>query len=148
MYKPEIERKWLVKDDGWDNGDVAGRPIEQGYFEDLRIRSVGEEYFLTIKRGKGLVKREFEVYLTEADFNRLWPFVEAKLTKVRYAVQIGDYVAEVDLYEGPLKGLETVEVEFEDEEEAMAFEPPPWFGEEVTNDERYSNYSLAWEGCP
>ena len=36
-----------------------------------------------------------------------------------------------------------VEVEFPDEESAKAFNPPEWFGEEVTFDDRFKNNYLA-----
>jgi CYTH domain-containing protein len=33
-------------------------------------------------------------------------------------------------------------------EQAQAFEPPGWIGEEVTGDERYLNETLATRGRP
>jgi CYTH domain-containing protein len=39
-------------------------------------------------------------------------------------------------------------VEFDSEEDLARFEPPPWFGPEVTDDLRYTNAHLAaygWE---
>ena len=35
------------------------------------------------------------------------------------------------------------EIEFDSEAEAAVFEPPFWFGEEVTEDPRYQNSSLS-----
>jgi adenylate cyclase len=40
------------------------------------------------------------------------------------------------------------EIEFGSEEEARAFEPPGWLGEDVTGDSRYLNETLATEGAP
>jgi len=37
----------------------------------------------------------------------------------------------------------TVEVEFETADDALAFEPPAWFGTEVTKDESYKNAALV-----
>jgi adenylate cyclase len=41
-----------------------------------------------------------------------------------------------------------VEVEFPSRREAEAFVPPPWFGEDVTDDPRWSNAALATSGPP
>jgi adenylate cyclase len=40
------------------------------------------------------------------------------------------------------------EVEFPDETTAAGFEPPAWFGRELTDDWRYANRSLASDGMP
>jgi CYTH domain-containing protein len=40
------------------------------------------------------------------------------------------------------------EVEFESEAAADEFEPPDWFGPEVTDDPRYANRALAVDGVP
>jgi CYTH domain-containing protein len=37
------------------------------------------------------------------------------------------------------------EVEFDDEEQCKKFEPPDWFGKEVSGEARYSNVKLARE---
>ena len=37
------------------------------------------------------------------------------------------------------------EVEFDDERQCERFEPPDWFGEEVSGKSRYSNVRLARE---
>jgi CYTH domain-containing protein len=41
-----------------------------------------------------------------------------------------------------------VEVEFPDEKTALLFTPPDWFGQEVTQDKRYTNGSLSKFGIP
>ena len=53
-----------------------------------------------------------------------------------------------DRYEGALEGLVTVEVEFPTEEEAARFEPPGWFGRELTGEPGWSNAALARHGRP
>jgi CYTH domain-containing protein len=44
--------------------------------------------------------------------------------------------------------LSVAEVEFDTEEAADTFEPPAWFGREVTDDARFKNQRLASEGAP
>jgi adenylate cyclase len=63
-------------------------------------------------------------------------------------VPLGDLPVELDIFEGELEGLRVAEVEFPDEDAAHAFEPPDWFGPEVTDDHRYANESLATHGLP
>ena len=58
----------------------------------------------------------------------------------------GEHVAELDVYEGTLAGLLTVEVEFDSEDTAQQFAPPEWFGREVTDQEQWSNAALARHG--
>ena len=71
------------------------------------------------------------------------------MRKVRHFVPLGEGLrAEVDVYAGELDGLRTAEVEFDSRADADRFEPPAWFGEELTGDERYANRSLATAGLP
>jgi adenylate cyclase len=67
---------------------------------------------------------------------------------IEHWIPAGDRMIELDVYEGPLAGLVTAEVEFPSERDGSAFEPPAWFGEEVTDDDRYKNEALAREGIP
>ena len=83
------------------------------------------------------------------DFDELWPLTEGRrLRKRRHLIPHGELEIELDVYEGDLDGLVVAETEFASEEEARAFEPPGWIGEEVTGDERYLNETLATRGKP
>jgi CYTH domain-containing protein len=55
---------------------------------------------------------------------------------------------ELDVFEGELEGLVVAEVEFDSDAAADSFEPPEWFGDEVTGDDRYLNETLAIQGRP
>ena len=55
---------------------------------------------------------------------------------------------ELDVFSGAHDGLVLAEVEFESTEALEAFEPPEWFGPEVTDDGRYTNAGLALDGLP
>ena len=59
-----------------------------------------------------------------------------------------DLRIEVDLFEDALAGLVIAEVEFPSSAAADAFEPPDWFGEEVTGRAEWGNPSLATRGRP
>jgi adenylate cyclase len=147
----EVERKFLVADPP-DLGD--GEEIEQGYLAaggagEVRLRRRAGALLLTAKRGSGLSREEAELDLDRDGFERLWPLTEGRrLHKRRYVTPQGDLTIEVDVYEGDLEGLAVAEIEFASEEEANRFEPPEWFGDEVTGDERYLNVTLATQGAP
>jgi adenylate cyclase len=68
--------------------------------------------------------------------------------KTRMTAPLGSLELEVDLFGGDLDGLVLLEIEFSDETEAESFDPPAWFGREVTGDEAYLNESLATKGRP
>ena len=129
-------------------------PIEQGYLavsaeSEVRIRSIGEELLLTLKRGSGRERFEREIEVTEEQFQALWCATEGcRLTKRRFYVPLGQGTAQLDVYGGDLDGLITAEVEFDSREESEAFDPPAWFGPEVTDDARYANQALARAATP
>ena len=149
----EIERKFLVAE--MPRAESGRTEIEQGYLalgagSEVRLRRAGGELFLTAKTGSGEVREEVEVTIEPGAFESLWPLTAGKrVRKVRHYVPLGEGLrAEIDVYEGELEGLRTAEVEFGSRAEADRFQPPPWFGEELTGDERYANRSLATEGLP
>jgi len=151
----EIERKFLVSTPPAGLAERAGTALEQGYLAiseraEVRLRRAGEELTLTVKVGRGESREEVEVGLDAGQFERLWPLTEgARLAKTRRHLPLPDGLsAEVDAYNGALQGLQVVEVEFRSAEQSRGFSPPPWFGEELTGDPRYSNQSLASSGLP
>ncbi len=150
----EIERKFLVQRLPALDIDAAV-PIKQGYImasneRSVRLRQYGSAFICTVKSGSGVVREEVETSLTKSQFEQLWPTAVAhSLEKKRLRVELasGD-IAELDLFGGSLAGLLLVEVEFDTEEAAHAFEPPCWFGEDVTADGRYTNSALSKHGVP
>ena len=72
-----------------------------------------------------------------------------RLEKTRHVIAAGEGLnIEVDVYAGALTGLSVAEVEFRTEAAADAFQPPAWFGREVTDDARFKNQRLASDGVP
>ena len=146
----EIERKFLVRKLPKDLATYPSTEISQGYLVSMddglqvRLRKKSGQHSLTYKRGLGNVREEREVALTAEQFSTLWPATEGKrLIKTRYEIPLADRVVEIDLYGGKHEGLIVAEVEFEDEESAINFQPPDWLGDDVTGDPRYSNQLLA-----
>jgi CYTH domain-containing protein len=153
----EIERKFLVAQPPPDLGDWSATRLEQGYVAitddaEVRLRRRGDEdgATLTIKSAPGLSRVEEELAVDAERFAGLWPLTEGRrLVKTRHTREIAPgVVLELDVYEGDLEGLMTLEVEFADEAAAGAFDPPPWVGDEVTGDRRYANQALALADHP
>lgn len=156
----EIERKFLVKELPENLAQYEFKQIKQGYISTkptIRIRQQDHTYILTVK-GKGAIQRqEFEMEIEKEQFDNLLNKVEGGyISKKRYIIPFvaeqplseKNLIIELDIYEGDLQGFMNVEVEFSTIKDAILFEPPQWFGEEVTNDRRYSNASLVKFGIP
>ncbi|MDD5945104.1 MAG: CYTH domain-containing protein [Clostridia bacterium] len=149
----EIERKFLVKSIPDNLESYRKKEIEQCYISTdptIRLRKSNDSYILTVK-GKGSIAREeFELELTQSQYERLSYKAETPaVAKTRYLIPIdGGLTAELDIYYGRLSGLATVEVEFSTVSDAEAFIPPNWFGEDVSRDKRYKNTWLAVNGLP
>ena len=149
----EVERKFLVSRPP-DLGGATADEIEQGYLAigsdgEVRVRRKGDRLLLTAKRGSGLSRQEAEIELDQPSFDELWALTEGRrLQKRRHVIPLGELKIEMDVYAGDLEGLVVAEIEFPSEEEAKAFEPPHWLGEEVTGDHRYLNETLATAGAP
>ena len=150
----EVERKFLIKEPPGNLEDYTKYEIDQGYpiiteNKELRIRRQGVRYYQTIKIGSGLSRGETEIEITADQFRALWPLTEGKrVEKVRYEIGYESHLIELDIYRGKLENLITAEVEFTSEPESNEFQPPPWFGTEITDDDRYKNKNLALTGIP
>ena len=148
----EVERKFLIEEMPVDFALGRGVEISQGYLAtgdgaEVRLRRKGARCFLTVKEGSGLARSEYEISLDPEQFECLWMATAGRrVSKIRYEVPVGVVIAELDQYSGELAGLMTVEVEFPSVAEASVFNPPEWFGRELTEDPRYANRRLAVDG--
>ena len=145
----EIERKFLVSvlPEGYDHH--PSHQIEQAYLSTdpvVRIRKEDDQYYLTYKSRGLLAREEYNLPLNQASYEHLLTKADGiVLTKQRFLIPLPgtSYTAELDIFSGHYKGLMLVEVEFETEEQANAFVPPEWFGEDVTFSGEYQNSRLA-----
>lgn len=144
----EIERKFLVKGEAW-KALAAGTVYRQGYLSTVkertvRVRTVGEKGFLTIKGvTTGVTRAEFEYEVPAADANAMLdglcekPLVE----KTRYRIPLDGWTWEVDEFHGDNDGLVVAEVELKSADERPPL--PEWIGEDVSSDPRYFNSNLV-----
>ncbi|MFT3992552.1 MAG: CYTH domain-containing protein [Luteolibacter sp.] len=143
----EIERKFLVANDGW-RGGTEGTRFSQGYLTNdpdrtVRVRVAGEKAFLTIKgRSQGISRAEFEYEIPVAEAVELLGMcLPTVIDKTRYVVEFSGLAWEVDVFHGENDGLIVAEVELDDENTVPDL--PPWIGAEVSGDPRYFNSRLS-----
>lgn len=145
----EIERKYLVRDDSWRAHARDQVRYQQGYMASsaqcsVRVRIGRGEAHLNIKGATvGVSRLEFEYPLPLEDARVMLRELCAAsvVEKTRYRVPHDGREWEVDVFEGDNAGLVVAEIELEDASQSVSL--PPWAGEEVTEDVRYYNSSLA-----
>jgi len=165
----EIERKFLLKElPKLEQCRPTSIGATQGYIcvtpdKSARLTHKDGKYKLTYKGGTDPLERvEIEQEISKEMYDILWPKTEgARIEKTRYyykyefkskPIIMSDgrsgfyssiFLIEVDVFHGKHEGLIVAEIEFASRAEALNFEPPDWFGEEVTNDPKYLNANLA-----
>jgi CYTH domain-containing protein len=143
----EIERKFLVKGDGYKS--LRFKIYRQGYLSTetkhtVRVRTVGRKAFITIKGKRvGISRTEFEYEIPYSDAKEMLEFLCERpiIEKTRYIVKYGELTWEVDEFMGENQGLVIAEVELESEDQKIHL--PPWVGEDVSKDPRYANSNLV-----
>ncbi|MBA9067812.1 CYTH domain-containing protein [Methylorubrum extorquens] len=144
----EVERKFLVADDGWKAGVVRRHRLTDGLIGQfdtgkVRVRLDEDRAWLTIKGARvGLGRPEFEYEIPRADAEAMMRLVcdTCFIEKTRHCVPHAGLVWEIDVYGGTLAGMILAEVELEHEDQA--FERPAWLGLEVTGDPRFRQSAL------
>ena len=150
----EIERKFLINradipEDFLSKADQF--QIVQTYISyspEVRVRRIDHNgsrwYTFTMKLPKddtGLSRAELEFYISQKVYQDLVKKrVGNTIKKIRY--QSEDI--SVDMYwDDNLSGLIVAEIEFDSIEKAESFQPPKWFGKDITSDKRYKNGRLS-----
>lgn len=144
----EIERKFLIDTLPKELSSHPCRHMEQGYLctsPVVRVRKSDDSYYLTYKGSGMMMREEYNLPLTAESYAHLIQKADGNIiTKTRYLIPIdGGLTAELDVFSGKFAGLKIVEVEFTSKEEAGRFNPPDWFGREVTYDGRFHNSYLS-----
>ncbi|MEQ8421183.1 CYTH domain-containing protein [Arenibacter algicola] len=146
----EIERKFLVKSETFKTDAVQKERIVQGFLNTdplrtVRVRIKGDKGYMTVK-GKGnhngTTRFEWEKEITVKEADALIKLSEpGVIDKLRYYIEVGKHIFEVDEFFGDNSGLIIAEIELEHEDED--FLKPQWLGDEVTADVRYYNSQLS-----
>lgn len=144
----EIERKYLINELPKDLDRYSKRELEQGYLctePVIRIRKDNERYELTYKSKGLMVREEHTLPLTKDSYEHLKEKIDGRLiSKTRYLIPHNQNLTiALDVFHNDLAPLLLAEVEFPNEELALAFLPPAWFGEDVTFSTQYHNSNLS-----
>lgn len=92
---------------------------------------------------------EFEFDITErikdmengTDFENILSKIKTRIIKMRHSIEVKDFVYEIDIYSA--FEFITLEVEFENENESLAFKEDFKYIKNITFDSRYKNKKMA-----
>jgi len=145
----EIERKFLIANDGWKHCAVRSVAIRDGLiaaYKDrkVRVRISDQTATITIKgahHGLARAEYEYEIPLAEAEsiLSKVCP--DETLEKQRYFVEHAGTMWHVDVYGGVLQGVVIAEIELEQEGQKVVL--PAWVGKEITGDAFYKKINMA-----
>ncbi len=157
----EIERKYLASPMLMrliDRYQLTPHRIEQFYTHSdvqktVRYRKMDDTYYKTVKKGAGIVREEIEKEITKQTYKmKRKKHLGNIIKKSRYIMEDNGLHYDIDIYEGDLAGLYTLEVEFPDIKMLEHYRPPEeitaYLLEDVSEDARYKNGYLALHGIP
>ena len=146
----EIERKFLVASDAYKTEARSKTRVIQGYLNSnqqraVRVRIKDDKGYITIKGESfdhGISRFEWEKEISNEDALALMKLCEpGVIDKIRYEIEVGNHVFEVDEFFGDNEGLTVAEIELKHVSEE--FEKPNWLGDEVTGNTKYYNSQLC-----
>lgn len=82
-------------------------------------------------------KAQYDKYLKKAHADKI------PVEKTRFVFKYNAQVFELDVFKGPLKGLVIMEIELKDKHQKVELPPFIDIKKEVTDDKRFTNFSLA-----
>ena len=132
----EIERKFFIKEMP-DLSHIKPLHYERYFLK----RGDGVEERISKVNGKCFYEKKSEVSdlertrekkeITPEEFEDLKQSASAAIVRERYDISSSPKIS-IQIYHGQFEGLVRVEVEFSSQEEACAFQPLPWMGQEMT----------------
>lgn len=168
--KLEIEKKFLVEfPTSWSDlaemfdklidvkriSQTYLKPDEKGE-QSGRVRKTVEGltgdtdtvYHFNIKQptGSAGVHEETEKEISKAQYLKYLHDAHPKkstVEKTRFVFEYNDQVFELDVFKAALKGLAILEIELESESQAVDLPPYLKLIKDITDDKRFTNYSLA-----
>jgi CYTH domain-containing protein len=129
-----------------------GHRVAEGYFPDqsnralhVRVEDRTARLILVATDAETSGEQAIEVPLAQAE--ALLEVTAGQLSYVHTSLPVASQ--EVSLYQIMSPGrLDLVSIVFASKEDAGGFEPPIWFGPEVTADSTYQNRTMALKGLP
>ena len=145
----EIERKFLVRGDGWRALVASQTTIRQAYLASgaksstrVRICSDGTATLTIKSRPVDMRRLELEYPIPVLQAEALMQLREGSIIeKTRHLVPHGSLAWEIDVFSGENLGLIIAEVELKAVDQEITL--PPWVGCEVTAQPQYYNSYLV-----
>ena len=145
----EIERRFFVVSEAWQELSIKQEQLDQGYLSEgheavvVRVRRSQQQAWLTLKAptSNPEIRQEFEYPIPPTDADALLALTPRRVEKTRHHLNCpgGDWV--VDVFAGANAPLVIAEVERSDPKAPLTI--PPWCGEEITGRGELSNAALA-----
>jgi CYTH domain-containing protein len=145
----EIERRFFVIADGWQELVQRSEYLQQGYLSmgktdfSVRVRCNADQAWLTIKAPTTdlMVRHEFELAMPLTEAQQLLALTPARLKKTRHHLKLtgGDWV--VDVFDADNAPLVIAEVEIIEIDTEIVI--PPWCGTEISRRGDLTNAALA-----
>ncbi len=113
----------------------------------LRLRKRGDKYEITKKQpvsgDDASAQNEHTIKLTKDEFDSLSSVKGKKAHKIRYEYDYKGNKAEIDVFQGDLKGLVVVDFEFDDPKKRAAFGMPDFCLADITQDKTFAGGMLC-----
>jgi CYTH domain-containing protein len=129
-----------------------GKRVVEGYFPDqagraLHVRVQDPTARLILVATDAETSGEQATEIPPAQAEALLEVTAGQLSYVHTSLPVGSQEVNLDqiMKPGP---LDLISVVFASKEDAGSFEPPAWFGPEVTVDSAYQNRTIALKGLP
>lgn len=116
---------------------------------EIFVCRTGSRHFLLLREGRHRLLRSSRVSLRKSDFESLWELTEgARLLKKIRAALWNDLELNLETIECGRSSVEVAVVRFPHRSVATAFQPPDFFGSEITHRADFSDAHLALHGIP
>ena len=135
-----IEKEW------------EGRHVRQGYFPDrpdrgthVQLEQETGRLVLVVNQPNGPVEQATDIPRSQAE--ALLELTAGQVEYLEISLTIGSQTAMLRRFLTP-GSLDLLTIPFEHGKRAHSFQPPAWFGPEVTEDPTYQSRSMALSGLP
>ena len=146
----EIERRFLIKNDNWQEFVTKKIFIEQGYLSKnldgwiIRIRSYGNDYKIALKKHiESFTNFEFEYSIPHQDGATIMSNLSNTIKKERFLLEVKKKSWIIDCFKENNYPLEIAEIELSKEKENLSL--PSFISKEITGQTDYSNFSLTYK---
>ncbi len=112
----------------------------------LRIRKNGMDYEITKKSpiaNNASIQEENTIKLSKDEFESLSNVPGKIARKIRHQYRHGGQLYEIDVFQGLLKGLVIIDVEFRTQKEMRAFKMPDFCLVDISNDPQFAGGMLC-----